>query len=186
MAFIKRKLWGWVGKQQELAEEAPTGFANEPSAAAEVSGGEARCHLSCHHRLSRARFSQTPFLPLSSIKRVLRDCKAQSTSLPRALTAQRQHLHTSLGDFCIPAWSWARFLVTYMGTILQSEALPETWQSFSFTEAFSLFRLFFLSSQAEYARGKHKWEICLLNCVNKSYCVTCHLSLCIESKWWEN
>lgn len=43
MAFIKRKLWGWVGKQQELAEEAPTGFANEPSAAAEVSGGEARC-----------------------------------------------------------------------------------------------------------------------------------------------
>lgn len=43
MAYIRRKLWGWVGKQQELAEEAPTGFANEPSAAAEVSGGEARC-----------------------------------------------------------------------------------------------------------------------------------------------
>lgn len=185
MAYIKKKLWGWVGKQQELAEEAPTGFANEPSAAAEVSGGEARCPWAVTVASAELTSPKLLFFLSPPSKESWGTAKHKAQACHEALTAQRQHLHASLGDFCIPAWSWARFLVTYMGTILQS-GQPETWQNFSFTEAFSLFRLFFLSSQAEYARGKHKWEICLLNCVNKSYCVTCHLSLCIESKWWEN
>lgn len=67
-----------------MSRKAPRGFANQPPAAAKVSGGGSTAPLSCHHPLSRARFCQTSFLPLPSIKRVLRDCKAQTLAARQA------------------------------------------------------------------------------------------------------